>query len=289
MFFNMPSNKSGLGASIIEAMKARENALKTPEDAARYLKDQNDSSWVSDEEADTVIKSLIKFSASKSDAKRFFSEWIKIDKGPIKLRSSTWTQSFKQKLDNIAFLGDKVSKLALEDANKPVTATAPPSAVGPVAPSYVSEQTSSEQSYGGSSPQQQIPVSVNTQETESKKMYTNTSVNVRETPDVNGKKITTLPSISIVSVSNKNTGGEWTRIIYKGSPAYLLTKYLTEAKKPSTSKTSTGKPVSVPGTEMKDPSVDQSQEGLSTSQKVLIGLGVIGAVGVAYFVNRSSK
>jgi uncharacterized protein YgiM (DUF1202 family) len=284
MFFNMPKKQNGLGATIIEGIKARENALKSPEDAARYLNDQNNSSWVSDEEADVVIKSMIKFSASKSDAKKFLSEWNIVSGGPIKLKSATWTQSFKQKIDNIAFLGDKITKLALEDINKTVTASVPPSpsAVGPIAPSYVSDTSTGSSEY--LSPPKQIPVSANAPETESKKMITNTNVNIRSSPSVNGDKITTLSQNASVSVSNKDTGGEWTRIIYKGSPAYLLTKYLSNpsAKKPASQSNQ-------PSAIVKKQQDQYQQEDMSTSNKLLIAVGILGVAGAAYYMNRSEK
>jgi len=68
-------------ATILESMKARENALSSPEAAAQYLYDQNESTYVNDEEAKTAADALQKFAFSSEDSKRFMKKWDSFGSG----------------------------------------------------------------------------------------------------------------------------------------------------------------------------------------------------------------
>lgn len=68
-------------ATILESIKARENALLSPSNAAQYLFDQNKSTFTSTEEAKTALDAMEKFAYSKSYAKAFADKWDSLNGG----------------------------------------------------------------------------------------------------------------------------------------------------------------------------------------------------------------
>ena len=86
-------------ASLYEQKIAQDNSTKSPEDAAQYVHDQNQSSYVSDYEAKVAADALQKFSFSSDDAKRLYKKWVQISnlKCPGLTIASNFPESKAQK------------------------------------------------------------------------------------------------------------------------------------------------------------------------------------------------
>ena len=113
-----------MATSMYDSLKARENALKSPEAAASYLFDQNKSSYTSVEEADTALDAIEKFAYSTSSAKAFCDKWDSLNgyKKQIRLNGSGFGD-FSAIQKKIASVGDHIRDLASKSTSNATTST----------------------------------------------------------------------------------------------------------------------------------------------------------------------
>lgn len=270
MFFNMP--KPGLGSSVDSSIENM--ALGSPEGAAAYLNNQNSSGFINYDEAALAVKALEKVAQSSESSRKFLDKWktlrnLKTDDKcfrTIKLIMSAATVESSKLLDKSIDLGNEIYQKAI-DYTKSQEAQA--------------QQLQQSQQSGNvdlilgkvaefaKSAYEMMP-----DEFASHQAKTTDSVNVREEPNVNAKKIITLPAGTLVYVSNKlSTSPDFTRILYNNKPAYIASKYLSAAT--SKSQTATSKTSKTSAKKASPTEIAPQEAPIQTSKVVIIGAGAL--------------
>ena len=113
-----------MATDLYLSLKARENALKSPEAAASYLFDQNKSTYTSVDEASAALDAIEKFAYSTASARAFCDKWDSLNgsKKQIRLNGSGFGD-FTSIQKKIASVGDHIRDLASKSSSNATTST----------------------------------------------------------------------------------------------------------------------------------------------------------------------
>jgi hypothetical protein len=295
-------------------------ALASPSAAAQYLHDVNSYAYINVAEAQNCAMVVEKWSESKANSRKFYDKWKQL-KGCSNMSDE---KCWMQWASSIALVGDggqdyttaqkKVKTFGTAIYENALQYTKDEDAAIAEKEAKLKSEYEYSQATDAAIKKQQYEASVKAQaEYEASaalsqqtkqtgglpsgaKVRTTTSVTVRSAPTIDKKNVVgTAKSGEILDVSTSNQGGEWTTVLWKGSNAYIYTKYLnnvsqtttsTGKTKVTTTKTPAKKPASSGTSLTPSETTPPPEEGISTTSKLLIGGTALAVIGLTIYLVR---
>ena len=291
-------------------MASAADALSSAVGAAEYLKQLNSSSYTTVDEAQTIASAMKKWSLSLKSSREFLDAW-KGFKGYSEKSDAAFKSAFGIQIElggnggsdydaaqkNVNSYGNLIYDNAVAYVKQQETQDAKLKSdydYGQLATTAANSEASAkaQSEYDNTAKQAQYYTPY--------KVRTTTSVTARSAPVIDKKNVLgTVTSGTILSTATDNASGAWTKVTWKGAPAYISTQYVKEVsetvtntatgKTKVTTKTTTTttakKPVSVAVAATGTP----AETGMSTASKFLIGGGALAVIGIIAAIARKKK
>lgn len=293
----------------------RDTALSGPTGAAKFMKQVEGYSFISDDEAQLYNKLIAAFSAQPKYAYNLLSAYGKItgqsaEKAKLKSVSTKLSSPGKLYAARDKYFKDIEDAKAAEEAKK--AKEAEQKALLDPLQKQVAELQAQQKAVADKAAAEKAAFEKQLTEAKEKlkpttpsgkKVRTTESVSIRSAPAIDKKNVLSKVSGGTqLDVSSANSGGEFTAIVWKGALAYVASKYIKDVSETTTStgKTKVTTSKTTVASTKKSPSIQTTtstpqiaptkppeEEGLSTGSKVAIAGGAVAVIGlIVYFATR---